>query len=214
MRSTRNRSVTSVTGDGVAAVVVDDPHQGVQPLVRDGPRGEATAVGAALLDGAQVRSGRAWARGGGERDARQQARIRRIRQAGDHGEQPGRQGRDPEVVQRRPAADDEVAPRGVGGCQPARLVGVQLDAVGTDPPRPRLGVVHARCSNGERHEPTGRLDREADGRVHARAHRTLRAVWKGPLPGRDVCTSMGMPLVVVRGVLLMSSSVEAAVARP
>ena len=56
--------------------------------------------------------------------------------------------------------------------------------------------------------------READGRVHARAHRTLRAVWKGPLPGRDVCTSMGMPLVVVGGVLLMSSSVEAAVARP
>ena len=67
---------------------------------------------------------------------------------------------------------------------------------------------------GELHEPTGRLDREADGRVHARAHRTLRAVWKGPLPGRDVCTSMGMPLVVVGGVLLMSSSVEAAVARP
>ena len=135
-------------GNGVSAVVVDGPHQDVQPLVRHRPRGEATAVGAALLDGAQVRSSCGRQRRGGERDAREKGGIRRIRQTGDLGHQPGRPGRDPEVVQCRPAADDEVAPRGVGGCQPARLVGVQLDAVADRSATPTAGCC-ARSALGQ-----------------------------------------------------------------
>ena len=202
-------------GNGVSAVVVDGPHQDVQPLVRHRPRGETTPVGAALLDGAQVRSRCREAGAAG-------VNVTRARRAGSAAS--GRRatsGISPDALaatRRWCSAAPQLMTRSrpVGSAAANRRDSSAYSSMLSGPIRHAHGWVLCTLGarTGERHEPTGRLDREADGRVHARAHRTLRAVWKGPLPGRDVCTSMGMPLVVVGGVLLMSSSVEAAVARP
>ncbi|MEJ3653286.1 hypothetical protein WEH80_18745 [Actinomycetes bacterium KLBMP 9759] len=54
--------------------------------------------------------------------------------------------RDTHVVQRGAAADEQVAPVGVGGGQVAAGVGVQRDGAEPEPPAPRLGVVHRWCA--------------------------------------------------------------------
>ena len=52
--------------------------------------------------------------------------------------------RDPQVVQGRAAADDQVAAVRIGGRQVSGAVGVEVQRVGADHPAPRLGVVAGR----------------------------------------------------------------------
>jgi hypothetical protein len=119
---------------------------GVDVGAGDGTVVEPAPVGPANGDRRTQASGRGVGIAGPVPDGRQVAAVLRVGKPVGGGAQAECRQRDEQVVQRRAAAEHQIATVRIGGGQVPVPVRVQLDRLRPDPPAPGLGVVHRRRS--------------------------------------------------------------------
>ena len=121
-------------------------HQRLHVVRRHGPTAHTASICPPGVDRAELDGVGGVARAGPYRDGREVAVVLTVGHAAHLHRHSGGRERYYQVVQDGAAAENQVATIRVGRDQVPVPVGVQLHRVGTDPPAPRLGVVHGRCA--------------------------------------------------------------------
>ena len=143
-------------GDGCGTETPGHRREPLQALVRDRPRREATSIRAPCVDGVQPAHGIHRDVCRSRPDPGQQVGITRVGQGVHDRRPPQGTRRDQGMVQGAATAHREIAPLGVGGLERTRPIGVQLQRVSVDRPRPGLSVVDAGSTAGDVHHATER----------------------------------------------------------